>query len=266
MALPGLRHPTNNVIKADTLGSTTLAGLGASITGIAGIVATLLTTFPGVNVPDSLKVAGILVIGLAALAWSIATAGDALARAYVTAHVDATDGKSFLSSALKDVATSYENATFGVEATVVGTPNKKPALAAAVERLAEAHENATFGIPGKLRDEPDKKPALAEAIRAVAEAYQNASFGLISEEKGVPDQTPAIAAALRELAEAVGSDATPYEPGIVEAPKNLFVSINGDKFRVAALLFSPGNGSVQQLYFDASGSPHVTSALPVEPE
>ncbi len=159
MALPGnSRNENADVIHAQSLGTTTTAGVGAAIVGLGGTIIGLLPEFAGLEVPVRLQVAGLLVVGLAIVGWGIATAGDALARAYATAHVD-SDGKPLMGAVLSD-------ATFGVSGIQNdGSDAKKPALAEALQRLAEAHENAIFGVSGIQNDGSDaKKPALAEAL------------------------------------------------------------------------------------------------------
>lgn len=159
MALPINRRQDDDVIQAQSLGTTTTAGVGAAISGLGGAVFALLPEVSAVKVALELQVSGLVVVGLAIIAWGIATAGDALARAYATAHVG-TDGRPLMETVL-------ENVTFGVAGVQNdGSDSRKPALAAAVQRLAEAHENATFGVVGVQNDGSDsKKPALAEAVK-----------------------------------------------------------------------------------------------------
>lgn len=84
------KDPDRKVIEAEMLGSTTIAGIGAAFTGLVGVVTALLSAFG--DVPDAVTAAGVGLIGVAALAWAVAAAGDAIARAYATAHVTGEDG------------------------------------------------------------------------------------------------------------------------------------------------------------------------------
>lgn len=180
MALPIGRKKENDVIQAQSLGTTTLAGVGAAVTGVSGAVISLLPEISKVDVPLALQAAGLAVVGLAIIAWGIATAGDALARAYTTAHVD-HDGNPLMATVLRDIS-------FGVTGIQNnGSDAKKPALAAAVQRLAEAHENATFGVAGIQNDGSDaKKPALAEALKTVgARTSAGAGRQLIQAPRGL---------------------------------------------------------------------------------
>jgi len=262
MALPGRRQPDNNVIAADTLGTTTVAGIGASIAAISGAVVALLPTFAGMNVPDSLKVAGIAVVGLATVAWAIATAGDALARAYATAHVEPGKTTPALPAALAAIAASYERAVFGVAGDLKdGSDTKTPALAAAIQRLADAHETSTFGVVGKLKDESDTKtPALAAAIRRLADAHETSTFGVVGKLKDQSDtKTPALAEAVKAFADHMGNQRSGGH--VIQAPNGLTVSVDGTEFTVAALRVSATPPSMSQLYFDNDGVLHSTPAI-----
>lgn len=178
--MPINRNDAEDVIHAQSLGTTTTAGVAAAIAGIGGSVISLRPQITAIEVPVRLQVAGVLVVGLAIVGWGIATAGDALARAYATAHVDA-DGKPLMGAVMNDL-------TFGVSGVQNdGSDAKRPALAAAVLRLAEAHENATFGVKGIQTDGSDaKQPALAEALKQlVSERGSRSGFQIVGAPAGL---------------------------------------------------------------------------------
>ena len=257
MALPLARRKADDVIQAQSLGTTTTAGLSAAVAGLGGAIVALVPEFSTLDVPIRLQVAGLLVVGLAIVGWSIATAGDALARAYATAHViDQEDGsdvkKPALPAAVQRLAEAYENGIFGVAGVQNdGSDAKKPALAEALNRLAEAQENSALGIAANAEDgAAAKSPAMASALVRLAEAHENATFGIKGiQNDGSDAKKPALAASIAGL-HLNGSQ--PVDSRFLEAPDDLKHRVGDESFPVVALIFS-SEGHVQKLFVDAAG-------------
>lgn len=198
------RNEEKDLIKSDTLNSTTTAGVAAVLAAIAGALPAILEMVDAADVAEIVKFGGLLLIGLAAVAWAIATAGDALARAYAAGHVKTDTNKPALADALETLAASYERAAFGTDAAD-SQPARKPATAQAIERLADAQENASLGVTSDLRAVPDRAPAVARAILELATAHRDAALGVVSDKKGVADQQPGVAVGLEAVAAALSA-------------------------------------------------------------
>jgi hypothetical protein len=248
----------NNVIKADTLNATTLAGVSAFVVGIAGAVPPILKAFGVAGIPPNALLGGLLLIGLAVIGWAIATAGDGLARAYATAHVKTDKNTPALAEAIQALAANYQNAALGVEATD-GKKARKPATAKAIERLADAQENASLGITSDQRAVPDRMPPLADAIKVLATAHEHAALGITSDKKGVSDQRPAVATGLEAVAAALSrAPDTTLQPTLVPMPAGVKVTVEGHRHRVlGALLTHDDPPSIRLLLVDDSGTTRV---------
>ncbi len=254
------RTTENDVIKSDTLNATTTAGVSAFIVGIAGALPPALKALGVDGVPANAQLGGLLLIGLAAIAWAIATAGDGLARAYATAHVKTDKNTPALADAVQALAANYQNAALGLEAAD-GKEARKPATAQAIERLADAQENASLGIASDQRSVPDRMPALADAIKVLATAQEHAALGISSDKKGVDDQRPAVATGLEAVAAALSRvPDTTSRPTLVPTPAGIKVTVDGRRHRVlGALLNHDDLPSIRLLLIDDFGS---TSLLP----
>ncbi len=259
MALPLRRKSENDVIKADTLKATTLAGVSAFVVGFAGALPPILKVF-GKDVPANVQLGGLLLVGLAVIGWAIATAGDALARAYATAHVKTETNTPALAEAVQALATNYQNAALGIEATA-DKPAREPATARAIERLAEAQENASLGTSSDLRSVPDRIPALADAIKELAAAHEHGALGITSDRKGVADKRPGVAVGLEAVASALSnSPGTALQPRLLAAPAGVDVTVDGHKRRViGAFVVGDDPAAIRLLVVDDSGT---TSLLP----
>jgi len=255
------QHPQNNVIKADTLNSTTAAGIAAVIAGIAGALPPILEAVNATNVPRIVQFGGLILIGLATVAWAIATAGDALARAYASGHVEIENSKPALADAIKALAANYQDAAFGIQASD-GRSARKPATALAIERLADAQENASLGTTSDQRSVPERAPALAEAIKALADAHRSASLGIVSDRKGVEDQRPGVELGLEAVAAALSKGAgSTAESRLVAAPAGIKVTVDGQTQRVlGALLTADDPPAFRLLVVDATGNTTLLAA------
>jgi hypothetical protein len=212
------RDEDKDVIQSDPLGSTKLAGMGAVITAVAGVIATgVVPAFEGMTEP--VQVAGIGAIGLAAVAWAIATAGDAIARAYATSHVVSKDG---------------ENA---------------PALPKAVERFAEAYETASLGTVADPDCPPrERTPALAAAVTDAVAAYK--------ERTPVPGQNGTAASNGSGAHVANGTGAAAQDRWI-PVPRGIVLVSGGQRLAVGALIVSADGRQVRAVALDANGRAHV---------
>lgn len=247
------RHAEKDLIESDTLKSTTIAGVAAVLAAVAGALPSILKIFEGTNVPTLVQFGGVLLIGLAAIAWAIATAGDALARAYASGHVKTDTNKPALADALEKLAASYEKAAFGSEAAN-SQAARKPATAQAIERLADAQENAALGTTSDSRAVPDRAPALARAICELAKAHRDAALGVVSEKKGVEDQRPGVAVGLEALAAALSAAPSTGGSALVPVSRKLDVTI-GDKVQhVLGALPAEDGSTVRLLVVDDSGT------------
>ncbi len=243
------RNEEKDLIKSGTLNSTTTAGVGAALTAIAGAVPAIIETVTAANPSPSIQFGGLLLIGLAAIAWAIATAGDAFARAYASGHVNTDTNKPALADALETLAANYENAAFGTD----GAAPRKPATAQAIERLADAQENASLGTTSDLRSVPDRTPALASAIMELAKAHRDGSLGVVSDKKGVDDQRPGVAVGLEAVAAALSEAPAAGGPTLVSLSRNLDVTI-GDKVQhVLGALIAEDGSTVRLLVVDDLG-------------
>jgi hypothetical protein len=258
MALPLIgRNPENDIVKSDTLGSTTVAGVGAFVAGGTGAVITFLEAIDASSVGVELQVAGIALMGLAVLAWSIATAGDAVARAYAAAHVIPGESKPALAQAIEDVS-------FGVKSDLTGG-GKQPALAEAIKALALSYENASFGVKSDLKD-GDKQPALAEAIKALALSYENASFGVKSDLKD-GDKHPALAEAVKTLGKSVEAAYSPdadRRDYLFQVPAGFRTALDGGESQVLAVRYTPAKSELNLLVVGEDGVVRFTEPTPID--
>jgi hypothetical protein len=226
MALPIARNPENDIVKSDTLGSTTVAGVGAFIVGGTGAVVAFLDAIKAADVEVEVLVAGIGLMGLAVLGWSIATAGDALARAYATAHVTPGTEKPALAQAIEDVS-------FGVKSELKNG-DKQPAIAEAIKALATSYENASFGVKSELKD-GDKHPALAEAIKALGKSV---------EASGLPH-----------------TDRRDY---LLHVPPGIRITLDGTDSQVLAVHYTPAKSELDLLVVGDDGELHFTEPTPIK--
>ena len=93
-SLLGLKTNKEEVIGGRATGFATKAGFAAALTAITGVVLAIVQEVDSSSVHLAVKVAALGLIGVGALAWSIAATGDVLARAYASAHVVATTQES----------------------------------------------------------------------------------------------------------------------------------------------------------------------------
>jgi hypothetical protein len=89
-SLLGAKTNEEEVVGGRATGFATKAGFAAALTAIGGVVLGIVQEVDKSHVNTPVKVAAIGLVGLGALAWSIAATGDVLARAYASAHVVAS--------------------------------------------------------------------------------------------------------------------------------------------------------------------------------
>lgn len=87
MAKAILRDSAKDVVGSDPLQITWWAALSGAVTAAGAFGTAILDQVNVLPIPDPIKIAVIGLIGASIIGWAIASAGDALARAYATAHV-----------------------------------------------------------------------------------------------------------------------------------------------------------------------------------
>lgn len=165
-----LRDDTKDVVKADPLQITWWAALAGSVTAITAFVIALLDELNALAIPDNIKIALIGLIGAGIIGWAISSAGDALARAYASAHV--TPGVT-------------ETTPEGAEKT---TP-PKPAIQTAADALAKVYGTA-HGVPSAAATpgavtKTQLVPLPAPLIVQVGDAQARAILAMVKEDKTV---------------------------------------------------------------------------------
>jgi hypothetical protein len=120
-SLRGLKTNEEEVIGGRATGFATKAGFAAALTAITGVVLAIVQEVDSSNVHLAVKVAALGLIGVGALAWSIAATGDVLARAYASAHVVAATPASNTPTPVAQWALTPANgAPSPVQATLAG--------------------------------------------------------------------------------------------------------------------------------------------------
>ena len=152
------RNAANDVVEADSLRVTWWAALSASVTTIAAFAVAILDQLNALTIPDNIKIAIIGLIGAGVIGWAIASAGDALARAYATAHVTPKED---------DVP--------------------KPAIQTAATALAEAYKEAHPALAGGAvgGNAQERLVALPSVDVRVGNADAKAVLALVKEDKTV---------------------------------------------------------------------------------
>ncbi len=131
---------TGDVVGGRATGFATKAGFGAALTAITGAAVAAVQQIGSISVDPAIKVAALGLIGLGALAWSIAATGDVLARAYASAHVVPGDGGGSPTPVGQWALT-----------TVIREAAKAPGLVAQVLAEAQATSSSRASGEGHLR-------------------------------------------------------------------------------------------------------------------
>jgi len=131
---------TGDVVGGRATGFATKAGFGAALTAITGAAVAAVQQIGSISVDPAIKVAALGLIGLGALAWSIAATGDVLARAYASAHVVPGDGGGSPTPVGQWALT-----------TVIREAAKAPGLVAQVLAEAQATSSSRPSGEGHLR-------------------------------------------------------------------------------------------------------------------
>lgn len=95
-------------IESQPLNFTSTSGIAAVLVGIGGAVPSIYELWG--DLPNNVVVAGLGMVGAAAIAFAIASAGDALARGYSSAWVSPREGDKAARPAVLALAEAYAKA------------------------------------------------------------------------------------------------------------------------------------------------------------
>ncbi len=196
-SLLGTSTSEGDVVGGKATGFATKAGFAAALTGITGVVIAAVQQFAELKVDPALKVAALALVGIGALAWAIASAGDVIARAYASAHV-------------VPAPKAGEEPTPVLQWALSSSGGSPSPLAAALQALA-ASTAAAAGGPNKETPPSSQLVAVPAGTRV---NYQNmvlTAFALRPEPEK-PDTVSLLVAGVNESPRWVDASATTIAP------------------------------------------------------
>jgi len=174
-SLLGLKTNEEEVIGGRATGFATKAGFAAALTAITGAVLAIVQEVDSSSVHLEVKVAALGLIGVGALAWSIAATGDVLARAYASAHVVAATCESKTPTPVAQWALTSVNG--GVPPAQAALTGALGTLACAKQKCASSDVQVVALCSTKVRYGPDD--FVAVALRIAQEKPEELSLLLV---------------------------------------------------------------------------------------
>jgi uncharacterized protein YejL (UPF0352 family) len=152
---------TGDVVASDSLRFTTAAGFASAVTAIVSGLVAVLDKITALDVDENIKIALLGVVGAGIVGWSIASAGDVLARAYATSHVHPKEGDQDPRPAIEvAAATLAEGFTKGLTASSTSAKRNANEIAAVLKELKAGPALTEVGVPITLLDEHENQCTL----------------------------------------------------------------------------------------------------------